>query len=605
MTLKQEQEEYLREGIEWTPVKYFNNKVICDLIEEKHVGIIALLDEECLRPGDASDLTFLDKMNERLASHPHYIFNSSRASLEIQKMLGRSEFKLRHYAGDVKYNVYGFLDKNNDLLFRNLKEAMSTSSNSIMKLLFPKNEFLTSRKRPETAITQFKNSLNNLMEILISKEPSYIRCIKPNEIQGPDSFNIELVRHQVKYLGLMENLRVRRAGFAYRRTYEAFLQRYKCLSAKTWPNWKGDPKAGVQIIADELKYTADDYRMGRTKIFIRLPKTLFATEDAFQLKKNFVASIIQARWKGKIQRRNYLQLRESVIITQSYCRRFLAKKKLKERRAAVDRIRFFIKGFITRRETANEFNEKFIKLVKHLWLVRLAKQLPKSFMNHQWPKPAAHCDEASGHLKKMHLLHLAKRYRDQMKPEKRKQFELKVMAEDLFKGKKKNYERSFPNWFINDRVPEHHKTQVSNFIKSQQFGERVVVSLKLFSILKSLHQIFYYYLIVFYLQYASGCMKYDRRGYKPRERILIVGDKSLFLLDAKTYKQKHRVPLNKIPNVVLTKEGDGLMLIRIPLELKKDKGDLILDIPQIIECSIWIITATNNKNIIQIIDSES
>lgn len=39
LTLKQEQEEYLREGIEWEPVEYFNNKIICDLIEEKYKGL--------------------------------------------------------------------------------------------------------------------------------------------------------------------------------------------------------------------------------------------------------------------------------------------------------------------------------------------------------------------------------------------------------------------------------------------------------------------------------------------------------------------------------------------------------------------------------------
>jgi len=100
-------------------------------------------------------------------------------------------------------------------------------------------------------------------------------------------------------------------------------------------------------------------------------------------------------------------------------------------------------------------------------------------------------------------------------------------------------------------------------------------------------------------------MKYDRRGYKPRDRVLIIGEKNLILLDAKTYKVKHKIPFNKIPNIVVTKEGDNLMLIRIPSELKKDKGDLILDIPQVIECCIWIITASNNKNIIEIMDSAS
>lgn len=48
---------------------------------------------------------------------------------------------------------------------------------------------LTSKKRPDTAITQFKNSLNNLVEILMGKEPSYIRCIKPNDYKMPSKFN--------------------------------------------------------------------------------------------------------------------------------------------------------------------------------------------------------------------------------------------------------------------------------------------------------------------------------------------------------------------------------------------------------------------------------
>lgn len=100
-------------------------------------------------------------------------------------------------------------------------------------------------------------------------------------------------------------------------------------------------------------------------------------------------------------------------------------------------------------------------------------------------------------------------------------------------------------------------------------------------------------------------MKYDRRGYKPRERILIFGDKSFFLLDAKDYKQKHRIPLSKIPKIVLTRERDGLMLIRIPLELKKDKGDLILDIPHAIECAIWCLIASRREDAVELVESSS
>lgn len=83
------------------------------------------------------------------------------------------------------------------------------------------------------AATQFKSSLSQLMDILMIKEPSYVRCIKPNDYKRAQQFEEKIVHHQVKYLGLMENLRVRRAGFAYRRPYKVFLKRYKTTVKST------------------------------------------------------------------------------------------------------------------------------------------------------------------------------------------------------------------------------------------------------------------------------------------------------------------------------------------------------------------------------------
>ena len=59
LVLKQEQEVYMKEGIEWQHVDYFNNKVICDLVEEQHKGILAILDEACLSVGKVTDEVFL------------------------------------------------------------------------------------------------------------------------------------------------------------------------------------------------------------------------------------------------------------------------------------------------------------------------------------------------------------------------------------------------------------------------------------------------------------------------------------------------------------------------------------------------------------------
>lgn len=267
-------------------------------------------------------------------------------------------------------------------------------------------------------------------------------------------FDEELVRHQVTYLGLMENLRVRRAGFAYRREYSLFLERYKCLSKQTWPKFHGDPKEGVQILVCALGYEAEEYKMGRTKIFIRYPKTLFYTEDAFQAKKHDLAAIIQAAWKGLIQRRKYKKMKEASVIMQKYIRMFIAKCRAKKRRRAANVLRNFIKGFITRNGPATDENKAFLELAKAQWLIRLSKSLPQNILNRTWP-PCPHvCTEASQHLERLYGAHMSRVYRLKLTPEREAQFRLKVLAEKLFKDKKKSYRASVPHWFKADRVTE-------------------------------------------------------------------------------------------------------------------------------------------------------
>nr|XP_033321670.1 unconventional myosin IC isoform X4 [Megalopta genalis]XP_033321671.1 unconventional myosin IC isoform X4 [Megalopta genalis] len=579
LTLKSEQEEYLREGITWENIQYFNNKVICDLIEEKHKGIISLMDEECLRPGDPTDLSFLEKLNVNLNNHPHYI-SHMKADLQTQKLMGRDEFRLVHYAGDVTYNVRGFLEKNNDLLFRDLREVMSNTTNSITKSVFDVKD-LTSKKRPETAVTQFKNSLNNLMEILMGKEPSYIRCIKPNDFKMSHQFNDKIVLHQVKYLGLMENLRVRRAGFAYRRPYEQFLQRYKSLCSETWPNYHGSAKDGVQILVCSLGFEEEEYRMGNTKLFIRFPKTLFDTEDAFQMKKHDIAAIIQSKWRCILARRRFLRMRKASMILQKNIRRWLAMREADRRRKAVITIRRFIEGFITRNGPPTEINMAFIELAKSQWLIKLSKTLPVGVLNNYWPSCPYSCREASEHLRVIHKKWRARKYRLALSKEEKEQFELKILAESLFKDKKKSYAKSLGPKFHNDRLGAEFKALRQSFTNNILPRDETI-------------------------KYATPVIKYDRHGYKPRERVLILTENAVYILDTlKTFKLKHRLPYKSIEELVVTGESDNLLIVRIPPELKKDKGDLILEVPYIIEALTKAIDITNNPNILKIVHTES
>ncbi len=236
LTLKAEQDEYKSEGIAWTPVKFFNNKIVCDLVEAKRpAGIIAYLDEESIYP-NGSDESLLSKLKKNLSKHKHFECKPQ------DKTHRGNDFIIKHYAGDVTYCIDGFLEKNKDTLFRDLMDAAGSSTNPYVRGLFPEATAAASKKRPPTAGHQFKTSMLALIKTLMQCEPHYIRCIKPNDDKRAGRYDSARVSHQAQYLGLLENVKVRRAGFAFRQTFEAFAARYKMLSTQTWPSGSGDTK---------------------------------------------------------------------------------------------------------------------------------------------------------------------------------------------------------------------------------------------------------------------------------------------------------------------------------------------------------------------------
>ncbi|XP_041097150.1 unconventional myosin-Ic isoform X1 [Polyodon spathula] len=569
LTLKSEQEEYEAEGITWEPVQFFNNKIICDLVEEKFKGIISILDEECLRPGDASDLTFLEKLEDKLAGHAHFVTHKL-ADGKTRKVMGREEFRLLHYAGEVNYNVNGFLDKNNDLLFRNLKEAMCQSENKILNLCFDQSD-LTDKKRPETAATQFKASLTKLMEILMSKEPSYIRCIKPNDAKQAARFDEVLIRHQVKYLGLMENLRVRRAGFAYRRKYEIFLQRYKSLCPGTWPHWNGRPADGVATLVKHLGYKPEEYKLGRSKIFIRFPKTLFATEDALEVRKHSLATTLQASWKGYSAKSKFQKMRRSAILIQAWWRGVQGRRRAARRKRAVEIIRRFIKGFIYRHEPRCPENEYFLDYVRYSFLMNLRRNLPKSVLDKSWPTPPPALIEASDQLRKMCMQNMMRSYCKQINPEWKNQLEQKCIASEIFKEKKDNYPQSVPKLFVNSRLGNE---EINPKILQTLGNEKI--------------------------KYGVPVTKYDRKGYKARQRQLLLTQNSAFIVEEAKLKQ--RIDYSIMKGISVSSLSDGLFVLHVPCEDNKQKGDVVLQSDHVIETLTKIAMSAdkvNNLNITQ------
>ncbi|XP_052421048.1 unconventional myosin-Ib isoform X3 [Carassius gibelio] len=351
LTLREEQEEYIREGIEWTNIEYFNNAIICDLIENNKNGILAMLDEECLRPGTVTDETFLDKLNTVCAEHQHFESRQSKNSKFLtDHSLPHNCFRIQHYAGKVLYRVEGFVDKNNDLLYRDLSQAMYKANQSLIKILFPEgNPAKVNLKRPPTAGFQFRASVGTLMKNLLTKNPNYIRCIKPNDKKAAHIFTDSLVCHQVRYLGLMENVRVRRAGYAFRQAYEPCLERYKMLCKQTWPHWKGPAREGVEVLLKNLQVPAEEFAYGRSKIFIRNPRTLFFLEEKRRQCLEDLATLIQKIYRGWKSRTHFLLLKKSQVVVAAWYRRFAQQKKYQNIRSSALVVQSFIRGWKARK----------------------------------------------------------------------------------------------------------------------------------------------------------------------------------------------------------------------------------------------------------------
>ncbi|CAG8634099.1 13278_t:CDS:10 [Rhizophagus irregularis] len=274
LTLKAEQEEYVNEKIKWTPIDFFNNKVVCDLIEEKRPpGLFAAMNDACATAHadpEAADNSFVQRLGF-LSSNPHF---ESRGS----------KFLVKHYAGDVLYSIPGMTDKNKDQLVKDILELVASSDNKFLSALFPNRVDKDSKKRPPTASDKIKASANELVKKLMQSQPSYIRTIKPNQNKSPSEYDSKMVLHQIKYLGLNENIR----KTSYAGDYI----------------WKGDQKSGTQTILKDCGIAAEEWQMGVTKAFIRHPETIWALEHLRDRYWHNMAMRIQRAYRNYVRYKN-------------------------------------------------------------------------------------------------------------------------------------------------------------------------------------------------------------------------------------------------------------------------------------------------------------
>uniref|UniRef100_A0A7I4YBE2 Myosin head n=1 Tax=Haemonchus contortus TaxID=6289 RepID=A0A7I4YBE2_HAECO len=280
-----EQEEYAREGIQWTFIDFGLDLQACIELIEKPLGIISMLDEECIVP-KATDLTLAQKLIEQhLGKHPN--FEKPKPPKGKQS---EAHFAMRHYAGTVRYNVTNWLEKNKDPLNDSVVQVMKNSKKN--DLLVEVWQDYQTQEEAAVAVKSagsgkkkgksgsfmtvsmlYRESLNNLMVMLNKTHPHFIRCIIPNEKKASGVIDAGLVLNQLTCNGVLEGIRICRKGFPNRTLHPDFVQRYAILAADEALIGKEDPKKGAETMlarmVREKRLTDENFKVGLTKVFFK------------------------------------------------------------------------------------------------------------------------------------------------------------------------------------------------------------------------------------------------------------------------------------------------------------------------------------------------
>lgn len=392
---KLEQEEYVKEEINWTFIDFSDNQPCIDAIEGK-LGVLALLDEESRLPA-GTDSSLLQKLNSQLLTKLEF------KNVYKKPRFGNSSFTIAHYALDVTYEVEGFIEKNRDTVpdehmillsaTKNLflKEVLDTALNLTRSTEFTKptspapsdsgsagsrrssvipdpgrQSFVaqssnapSAMKRPgtvgkkQTQGSIFKASLIALMETLSVTNVHYIRCIKPNDQKKPWDFHPQQVLGQLRACGVLETIRISCAGYPTRWTYEEFAERYYMLvpSSQWRPMTQSmDLRRLCSSILDKTIADHDMYQHGRTKIFFRAGM-LAALESFRSGRLNELATVIQKNIRRRIAVKRYKDIQYAAVRIQTWWRGILSRQLVERmrREKSAQRLQTGIRRYLRRK----------------------------------------------------------------------------------------------------------------------------------------------------------------------------------------------------------------------------------------------------------------
>ena len=314
-----EQEDYVREGLEWGNVDFGMDLQKCITMFEKPMGLLSILEEESLFP-KATDQSFATKLHENLLGKCE---NFQKAS---PKPDPDAHFAVIHYAATVSYNLTGWLTKNKDPLNDTIIELFKTGSNALLIQCFadhPGQPLEVSKdaggggkkKGGKTVSSFYKTQLDDLMKTLYATDPAFIRCVVPNTHKTAGVIDPGLVMHQYQCNGVLAGIAICRKGFPNKLLYPEFKSRYNILAAAAVAKAKKD-KDAADAVMTVIGLDPEKFRLGHTKVFFRAG-ILGYMEEFREDRIGCVLSWLQAQARGKASRLIFKKLQDQKL--SLYC----------------------------------------------------------------------------------------------------------------------------------------------------------------------------------------------------------------------------------------------------------------------------------------------
>ena len=314
--------EYEAEGIALAEISYDDNTDVLDVLEAR-TGVMAMLDEECIRP-KGSDFDFVQKMLKQNSKSPCLLTNKT----------DRMSFGIHHYAGKVMYDGDGFVTSNQDTLPTDLEDLMYKSTNEIVSKKPEEPKAAAGRggapKRQKSNIVgstvwkKYKTQLASLMTNLRKTSSRYIRCIKPNMKKKPVLMEHIPTVEQLRCAGVVAAVTLARSAFPNRLDNNGVRFRYNSMWEKSaYPSKKSagmSPKEAAACDADAILTCA--------------LKSMEFKDKEGNMKKAFVVGKTKTFFRAGAM--EYLEANRSTgldaqaIAIQKYARGYVTRKRLKD-----------------------------------------------------------------------------------------------------------------------------------------------------------------------------------------------------------------------------------------------------------------------------------